>query len=54
VHVVLETMEQLATGERDVVAKQSVDVIRTLLAVDSPSASASGNLRLDNSLFRDD
>jgi hypothetical protein len=46
VNTVLQKLEELSIGGRDVVATQAVNIIRTLLSVDSPSASATGNLRL--------
>lgn len=45
IHTVLGSMEQLSQDGKDVVASQSVNVIKSLLAVDSPENS-SGNLRL--------
>ena len=46
VNTVLQKLEELSIGGREVVATQAVNVIRTLLSVESPSASAPGNLRL--------
>jgi hypothetical protein len=47
VHSVLKSLEQLSEEDgRNVIAAQSSDVIRSLLAVDSPSGRAAGNLRL--------
>ena len=45
IHTVLGSMEQLSQNGKDVVASQCVNVIKSLLAVDSPENS-SGNLRL--------
>ncbi len=43
---VLTSMEALSRGEKDIVATQSVNVIRSLQAVDSPSGGNTGNLKL--------
>ncbi|TVY29684.1 Transcription factor [Lachnellula hyalina] len=46
IHTVLKSLEMLSDGGKNVIASQSSDVIRSLLAVDSPSGRAAGNLRL--------
>ncbi|KAF8854136.1 hypothetical protein BDZ45DRAFT_597491 [Acephala macrosclerotiorum] len=46
VQTVLESMEQLSNRGKDVVATQSVNVIKSLLAVDDPSGNNNGNLKL--------
>ena len=43
---VLTSMEIVSQGGRDVVATQSVNVIKSLLAVDSPTGHPGGSLRL--------
>jgi hypothetical protein len=39
-------MEELAEGGKDVVATQSVNVIKALMAVDSPAGRNTGNLKV--------
>lgn len=46
VQTVLESMEELANRGKDVVATQSVNVIKSLLAVDDSSGTNTGNLKL--------
>jgi hypothetical protein len=46
IQTVLNSMEELSQGGRDIVATQSVNIIKSLLAVDSPSGRTVGNLRL--------
>jgi hypothetical protein len=46
VQTVLETMEKLSNRGKDVVATQSVNVIKSLLAVDDSSGNNTGNLKL--------
>jgi hypothetical protein len=46
VRKVLESMEELAEGGRDVVATQSVNILKALMAVDSPTAGNTGNLKV--------
>jgi hypothetical protein len=49
VQAVLKHMEELSQGGRDLVATQSVNVIKSLLAIsspDSPSGRQTGNLKL--------
>lgn len=46
VQTVLELMEELSMTGKDVIAKQSVKLIKTLLDVESRSTSSTGNLRL--------
>ena len=46
IHSVLKSLEMLSDGGKNVIALQSSNVIRSLLAVDSPSGRAAGNLRL--------
>lgn len=46
VHRVLAIMEDLSEGGKDVVATQSVSVLKTLLDANSPSSPSAGNLRL--------
>lgn len=46
IHTVLKSLEMMSDGGKNVIASQSSDVIRSLLAVDSPSGRAAGNLRL--------
>jgi hypothetical protein len=43
---VLDSMEELAEGGKDVVATQSVNVIKALMAVDSPAGRNTGNLKV--------
>lgn len=46
-HTVLKALEHVSQGGKEVIAAQSVTVIRSLLAMDSPtSAQDTGNLRL--------
>jgi hypothetical protein len=49
IQAVLKHMEELSQGGRDLVATQSVNVIKSLLAIDSPDSPSSrqtGNLKL--------
>lgn len=46
VQEILQNLEEVSIDRREIVAEQCVSVIKTLLAEDSPSASANGNLRL--------
>ncbi|KUJ18076.1 uncharacterized protein LY89DRAFT_696498 [Mollisia scopiformis] len=46
VQTVLESMEELAERGKDIVATQSVNVIKSLLAVDDASGTNTGNLKL--------
>ena len=48
---VLELMEELSQGGKDVVSTQCVNVINSLMAVDSPSERNSGNLKLSIPYF---
>ncbi|KAL2071562.1 hypothetical protein VTL71DRAFT_12797 [Oculimacula yallundae] len=46
VQTVLESMEELSQGGKDVVATQSVNVLKSLLAIDDGSGRNTGNLKL--------
>ena len=46
VQTVFHSMEEISQGGRDVVATQSANIIKSLLAMDSPSGRTTGNLRL--------
>lgn len=46
VQTVLKSLEELADDGNNIIAMQSSNVIRSLLAVDSPSGRAAGNLKL--------
>jgi len=46
VHKVLASMEELSAEGKDLIAAQSVDAIRSLLAVESGSSQHTGNLKL--------
>ncbi|KAK0102442.1 hypothetical protein ONS95_006061 [Cadophora gregata] len=46
IQTVLESMEELSQGGKDVVATQSVNVIKSLLAIDDASGRNTGNLKL--------
>lgn len=46
IQTVLESMEELSQGGNDVVATQSVNVIKSLLAIDDASGRNTGNLKL--------
>jgi hypothetical protein len=49
---IILSMEKLAkSGDREVVAKQSVEVLRALLRVNDPSGTSDGNLRLTITYF---
>lgn len=46
IQTVLESMEELSQGGKDVVATQSVNVLKSLLAIDDASGRNTGNLKL--------
>ncbi|KAG4436746.1 hypothetical protein IFR05_007764 [Cadophora sp. M221] len=46
VQTVLESMEEVSQGGKDVVATQSVNVLKSLLAIDDTSGRNTGNLKL--------
>lgn len=48
---VLNRMEEMSSNGRDVMATQSVNVIKTLLAIDASPASVAGNLRVSIPYF---
>ncbi|KAF4626677.1 hypothetical protein G7Y89_g11477 [Cudoniella acicularis] len=46
INAMLKSLEEMSQGGKDVIATQSINVINSLLSVDTPSGRAAGNLRL--------